>query len=113
MPPPTHPCAACGARVFTERPGSLATCPVCAWVDDLEQLAHPDLVVGANTGRSLREAQADALATVAQRGDFPRDPAWRPLRPGEEPDAAAGEFSSPACALTTPPRDGFVPYWRR
>lgn len=82
----------------------METCRVCGWIDELQQLVHPDFIVGANAGVSLREAQR--RAPVAQ----PRSADWRPLRDGEHPQ---GEFASPACALGVPEREGFVPYWKR
>lgn len=110
------PCAACGFLAFAEPAGSLATCATCGWIDDLQQLEHPDFIVGANAGRSLREAQAAALARYplagARGGGVERAREWRPLHPGEDP-AAAGLSASPACALATPERDGYLPYWRR
>lgn len=82
----------------------MEACVVCGWVDDLTQLAHPDVIVGANSGVSLREAQQRAPEVKN------RAPGWRPLRPGEHPH---GALASPACALGVPDRDGFVPYWER
>jgi len=81
----------------------LETCGACGWIDDLTQLVHPDVVFGANAGMSLREAQARAPAAATPA------PEWRPLAPGEQP---GGSLASPACALTVPERDGFVPYWK-
>lgn len=79
---------------------------MCGWIDDLEQLAHADFVVGANAGLSLREAQARAAGLSYAE---PRDPKWRPLRPGEQPRS---EVASPVCSLSTPAREDFEPYWR-
>jgi hypothetical protein len=99
-----HPCAACGSLVFEKPAGSLQTCPVCGWIDDFDQLVHPDFVVGAN-GCSLREAQAKA-AGIAHSGA--KDPRWRPLRKGEQPRA---EYASEVCAIGNPDRELFEPYW--
>ena len=81
----------------------METCDVCGWVDDLTQLVHPDVVLGANSGVSLREAQQQAHEVKS------RAPGWRPLRPGEQPNSS---LASPACALSVPEREGFVPYWK-
>lgn len=97
-----HPCAACGYLVFDKPAGSLQTCPVCGWIDDFDQLVHPDFVIGANP-LSLREAQAKATG-LTHSG--PKDPKWRPLRKGEQPRT---ESSSEVCALSTP--EVFAPYW--
>lgn len=108
---PQHPCPACGFLVFSAPPGSKATCAVCGWVDDFEQLVHPDFTFGANSGRSLREAQSRALAKFplgALAGEHTRDPRWRPLRAGEVPRS---EVASPVCYIGTPERDDFEPYW--
>jgi hypothetical protein len=114
MEPARHPCPACGLRVHAERCGSGATCPVCGWVDDLEQLAHPDLVYGANSGLSLRDAQARSRAAGQGAAvTYPQDEHWRPLRPGETPPADPEGPSSPVCYVGTPDRSEFVPYWRR
>lgn len=80
----------------------METCPACGWIDDLTQLVHPDVVLGANSGLSLREAQQRAPLVEPA-------PGWRRLRPGEQPH---GSLASPACALTVPERVGFVPYWK-
>lgn len=115
--PAAYPCPACGFLVHDAPHGSGATCPVCGWVDDFEQLAHPDLVYGANEGLSLRQAQLRihaALATSPARAtSFERDPRWRPLRPGETPPADPDGPASPVCYLGTPDPADFVPYWRR
>ena len=55
-----HACAACGHLVHPARPGSGLRCPACGWIDDYEQLVHPDLTYGANAGQSLRQVQARA-----------------------------------------------------
>jgi hypothetical protein len=112
-----HPCAACGLLVHAAGCGSGATCPACGWVDDFEQLAHPDLVYGANSGVSLRQAQLRSRGKLASEpaaaAPYRRDAQWRPLRPGETPAADPRGPTSPVCELTTPdPRD-FVPYWQR
>lgn len=100
------------------RHGSGATCPVCGWIDDFEQLAHPDLVYGANAALSLRQAQRRALEVRGDTGsgrtvDFERDERWRPLRAGETPPADPDGPASPVCYLGTPDPADFVPYWRR
>ena len=105
-----HACAACGYLVHASRFGSGATCPVCGWVDDFEQLVHPDLTYGANAGLSLRQAQTRPLPPVA---GFVRDPRWRALRPGETPPPDPTGPSSPVCELAAPEPEDFVPYWRR
>ncbi|HET7204918.1 MAG TPA: CPCC family cysteine-rich protein [Steroidobacteraceae bacterium] len=116
--PAAHPCPACGFLVHDARHGSGATCPVCGWIDDFEQLAHPDLTYGANAGLSLRQAQArslEALATApaARAATFARDARWRPLRAGETPPADPDGPASPVCYVGTPDPGEFVPYWRR
>jgi hypothetical protein len=98
--------------VHHDRCGSGATCPVCGWIDDFEQLVHPDLTYGANAGSSLRQAQGRAGGIEAGTS-YPRDPRWRPLRPGETPVADPTGPSSPVCYVGTPDREAFVPYWRR
>jgi hypothetical protein len=112
-----HCCAACGYRVHEASPGSGASCPVCRWVDDYEQLVHPDLTYGANPGLSLRQAQRASIARQAAgecaSATYARDACWRPLREGETPAADPHSPASPVCYIATPdPRD-FVPYWRR
>ena len=112
-----HPCPACGFLVHGARHGSGATCPVCGWIDDFEQLANPDLVYGANVNLSLRQAQALALAGLTAAPErvaaFERDERWRPLRAGESPPADPDGPASPVCYLGTPDPADFVPYWRR
>jgi hypothetical protein len=112
-----QPCAACGFGVHDAPPGSGAACPVCGWIDDFEQLVHPDLTYGANAGHCLREAQHKALAQypsdMPALAGYTRDAYWRPLEDGEEPVADPHAPSSPVCYIATPdPRD-YVPYWRR
>jgi hypothetical protein len=109
-------CAACGFRAVPALPARGGACAVCGWVDDFEQLVHPDLVYGANSGLSLRQAQRRALDpsatnTVATR-NFARDPEWRALRNDEVP-FEIGEPSSPVCYVATPDPESYVPYWRR
>ena len=99
-----HPCAACGYLVFSKPAGSMETCSVCGWVDDFDQLVHPDFVVGANA-LSLREAQVRARGISSS---VPKDPKWRPLRTGEQPRA---DFASEVCAIGNPDRETFEPYW--
>ena len=116
--PPAHPCPACGFLVHDARHGSGETCPVCGWIDDFEQLAHPDLLYGANAGLSLRQAQGRNLSVLGTTGsgrtvDFERDEHWRPLRAKETPPADPDGPSSPVCYLGTPDPADFVPYWRR
>lgn len=81
-----YPCPACGFFVFGEPPGSYGGCDVCDWEDDHVQLAHPRMGGGANT-ESLLEAQRHALTFVPLEvrtyRDVARDPAWRPLQPGD------------------------------
>jgi hypothetical protein len=117
MPGPTEPCPACGFRVHDRPCGGGATCRVCGWVDDFEQLVHPDLGYGANPGLSLRQAQARAEGLLAATQDrangVERDPGWRPLRSGETPVADPLGPSSPVCYLGTPDPADYVPYWRR
>lgn len=113
--PPIHPCPACGFLVFTLAFGSEETCPVCGWVDDFLQLAHPDFTLGANSGVSLREAQASALLaypmTVKASGAFARDGRWRPLAVRETPRNAEAALASPVCYMDTPDPEEFEPYW--
>ena len=113
----THPCAACGFKVFAAAPGSGGACPVCGWIDDFEQLVHPDLAYGANSGRTLRQAQSEAVAAhppgEAIHGAFERDARWRPLRGGETPQPAPNSPSSPVCYIATPDPADYVPYWLR
>lgn len=113
--PLIHPCPACGFRVFTGASGSEETCPVCGWIDDYLQLAHPDFMLGANSGLSLREAQTIALTAcpVSERvmGTFFRDSHWRPLVAGETPRNGATAMASPVCYLSAPDPGEFEPYW--
>ncbi|MFI1176744.1 CPCC family cysteine-rich protein [Streptomyces melanogenes] len=92
-----RPCPCCGHLVFDAEdgwPGSYATCPVCSWQDDVEQLRWPFTAGGANSV-SLFEAQHNFQAYEAcdQRGrrfvrpaadDEPLDPAWRPIDPATD-----------------------------
>jgi hypothetical protein len=111
------PCAACGLLVFDRPCGSDAACPMCGWIDDFEQLVHPDLVYGANAGVSLRQAQRRARvaleATPGAASQYRRDERWRPLHADETPAADPGGPSSPVCSMGTPDPAGYVPYWRR
>ena len=117
VPPstPLRPCPACGFAVFSGVYGSLETCAVCGWVDDLVQLAQPDFGIGANPGLSLRQAQAAALdvhpLAVREAGPFLRHPAWRPLSPGEHPRTGASLLASEVCYMTAPDPEDFEPYW--
>jgi len=110
-----QPCPACGFAVFAHFPGGRETCPVCGWIDDLEQLVHVDVIYGANNGRSLRQAQCSALdghpLTQQRVGEFARDARWRPLAPGETPVAGADSLASPVCYLGTPEAEEYEPYW--
>ena len=112
-----QPCPACGYLVHEHKCGSGATCPVCGWVDDFEQLVHPDLGYGTNAGLSLRQAQGRFATRRAEEPGraigFEREPRWRPLQPGETPLADPGGPSSPVCYLGTPDPADYVPYWRR
>ncbi len=116
-PAGAHPCPACGFEVFAGPCGSLDTCPICGWVDDLVQLAQPDFAVGANAGLSLRQAQSRSLAQlpleVRSAGAFVRSARWRPLSPAEDPSADAFTLASPVCYLSAPDPDTFEPYWLR
>lgn len=82
-------CPCCGYRPFTLPPGSEETCPICAWIDDVNQLHFPAFA-GRPNGVSLLEAQrsynelgakdAAAMAHVRFAGPHDvRDPDWRPL----------------------------------
>lgn len=115
MVDPAYPCAACGYKVHPSRAGSGAQCPVCGWIDDFEQLVHPDLTYGENPGLTLRQAQADAATqgNAASRANFVRDPAWRPLRADETPAADPNGLSSPVCYIATPDPEEYEPYWLR
>lgn len=111
----SSPCPACGFLVFSTGFGSEETCPVCGWIDDYFQLVHPDFVLGANSGLSLREAQRGALVAypmITRASDtFLRDPNWRPLAPGETPRNSSFDLASPVCYLTAPGLEEFEPYW--
>ena len=113
---PLATCAACGFITLQALPGSGERCGLCGWIDDFEQLVHPDIVYGENSGVSLRQAQRKSLRTYPASslasGELRRDPQWRPLSEAEVPSEAAGP-SSPVCYLGTPDRDTYVPYWRR
>jgi hypothetical protein len=117
MSSPLQPCAACGYRVHAPASGDGSACPVCGWVDDFDQLVHPDLGYGANAGLCLRQAQARAAQRLAddpgRSAGFERDARWRPLRADETPPADPAGPSSPVCYVGTPDRIDFVPYWRR
>lgn len=102
-----RPCPACGCEVFSGPYDSQQPCPECGWRDDFAQLVHPDLVVGANHGLSLREAQQ--RASSLQPSAHPRSPAWRPLHPGEHPPE--GNSASPVCSIGTPDPADVRPYW--
>ena len=112
-----HPCAACGFLVHAHAAGSGGTCPACGWIDDYEQLVHPDLTYGANSGTCLREAQRRALQRHPREhrrwATRVRDETWRPLHAGETPVADPGGPSSPVCHLGAPDPADFVPYWKR
>lgn len=113
--PLIQPCPACGFLVFARAFGSEDTCPVCGWIDDYLQLVHPDFILGGNSGMSLREAQARALAAwppaLKASGAFSRDNRWRPLALGERPRNGLFESASPVCYLNTPDPGEFIPYW--
>ena len=113
--PLIHPCPACGFLVFPRAFGSEESCPVCGWIDDYLQLAHPDFILGGNSGISLREAQARALEAwppaIKVSGAFFRDSRWRPLDAGEIPKSGIHEAASPVCYLNTPDPGEFAPYW--
>ena len=109
-------CAACGFLAVPAIAGRGTSCAVCGWIDDFEQLVHPDLVYGANSGDSLRQAQRRARERLATdpraAANYSRDPHWRALRDGETPvevDAPA----SPVCYIATPDPASYVPYWLR
>jgi hypothetical protein len=112
MAEPGFPCAACGCKVHTLPAGCGARCPVCGWFDDFEQLVHPDLTYGANAGRTLRQAQADALR-AGTVGSQAQDSRWRPLGPDETPAADPHGLSSPICYIATPDPEDYQPYWLR
>lgn len=80
------PCPSCGFLTFGEPPGSYEICELCGWEDDHVQLAHPYMGGGANS-LSLVQHQLQALSSyplaLTTAGGCPRDPKWRPLRPGE------------------------------
>jgi hypothetical protein len=109
-------CPACGFVSLAKRgPGSAETCVVCGWIDDFEQLVHPDITYGANSGLCLRQAQQDLLASpariAARAAGFERDPQWRPLRQGELPVVDGSGPSSPVCYVATPDPESYIPYW--
>lgn len=115
---PLHPCPACGYAVFAGAYGSQEACLVCGWIDDYFQLTHPDFILGANSGISLREAQAavpganPAAANVS--GTFLKDSRWRPLASGETPCIGAAGLASPVCYLDTfeaEAAEDFEAYW--
>lgn len=84
-----YTCPCCGYRTFEAPPGSQARCPICGWVDDVNQLHFPAFAAQPN-GVSLLEAQRNynelnakdpetiARVRFAGSGDV-RDPEWRPL----------------------------------
>lgn len=87
---------------------------MCGWIDDFEQLVHPDLTYGANAGVTLRQAQAAASSSASgPPAHGVRDPMWRPLHPGEVPPADPSGLSSPVCYIATPDPEGYRPYWLR
>jgi len=75
-----YTCPCCGYATFAGAPGSLATCPVCDWHDDLPQLYSPFLASGANV-HSLAEAQVRYVqfGGAATGAEHIRDPHWFPL----------------------------------
>ena len=111
-------CPACGYLCLAKRgPGSDETCVVCGWIDDFQQLIHPDITYGANTGLCLRRAQQTALAPppemTSRAAGYERDPQWRPLVQGELPIEDDAGPSSPVCYIATPDPDRYIPYWLR
>ena len=109
-------CPACGYLCLAQHgPGSDETCAVCGWIDDFQQLIHPDITYGANTGLCLRQAQQTILASpsaiAARAADYERDAQWRPLMPGESPVVDAAGPSSPVCYVATPDPESYIPYW--
>lgn len=109
-------CPACGYITLpTHSPGSGETCDVCGWVDDFQQLVHPDITYGAN-GLCLRQAQHNFLAGLAvcpPAAAYEHDVQWRPLMPGESPPWDDAAPSSPTCYLAMPDPEDYVPYWLR
>ena len=109
-------CPACGFRTLALPPDRGERCAVCGWINDFQQLVHPDITYGANAGLSLQQAQRrlcpGSPQDPEQADGFERDPAWRPLQHGENPDDATGG-SSPVCYIATPDPADYVPYWLR
>jgi hypothetical protein len=101
--------------VFSRAHGSEESCPVCGWIDDLFQLTHPEFILGANSGLSLREAQVAAMlvwpVSAMAAGSFIRDNSWRPLQAGESPRNGTSSLASPVCYLNLPDAEEFEPYW--
>jgi Cysteine-rich CPCC len=97
-----YTCPCCGYRTLSDSTGSYEICEICGWEDDPVQLRWPGYRGGANH-ESLCEAQRaflGARSVPPERPDAARDPAWRPLHPGECVDA-----------IDAPPRDTGVYYW--
>ena len=109
-------CAACGFLAVPASAGRGVACAVCGWIDDFEQLVHPDLVYGANAGVSLRQAQRRAgegtSIDPSAALNYSRDPRWRALRQDETP-VEPGAPASPVCYVGTPDPESYVPYWLR
>jgi len=94
-----YTCPCCGYATFAGTPGSLATCPVCAWQDDLSQLYSPFYASGANV-HSLAEAQVRHVqfGGASAGAGCMRDPHWFPLwqqktdLPDNDPPAGATTY---------------------
>lgn len=75
-----YTCPCCGYATFAGAPGSLATCPVCGWQDELTQLYSPFLAGAANM-HSLAESQVRHVqfGNTQAGAEHIRDPHWFPL----------------------------------
>ncbi len=103
-------CPCCGFFIFDEPAESYELCGLCGWEDDLVQLKHPQLAVGAN-GESLAAAQRASIMKypVAMQSfdGHTRDPQWRPLTAEE---TQSRELHRP---VGSPVLDASVYYWRK
>lgn len=70
-------CPCCGYAVLNAaRPGSAEVCPICFWIDDIDQFVDPEYV-GEENEVSLREARENVRehgACAPQVVELTRDP---------------------------------------